>query len=101
MGETATLAPGCATFAPFQYPRRIEWWVRPANCETVAFSAANLSVSSADRVVGETTVTPQFVTEYPCFQYPRRIEWWVRQAQKKPVPNGTGSFSILGGSSGG
>jgi len=37
-----------------------------------------LSVSSADRVVGETSSRTEQPHRASAFQYPRRIEWWVR-----------------------
>jgi len=39
---------------------------------------ARLSVSSADRVVGETYSDGLILAVGNNFQYPRRIEWWVR-----------------------
>ena len=65
------------------------------------FDRWKLSVSSADRVVGETPVEANRPVQPIGFQYPRRIEWWVRLEALRNVFIEKGSFSILGGSSGG
>ena len=76
VGETGCGGGRALAGGRFQYPRRIEWWVRPRSLRHLPYRDQN-------------------------FQYPRRIEWWVRLlAPLLAVPQEM-SFSILGGSSGG